>query len=172
MWQINDKKQIRQVKRRVLGVAAVEFALLITLLLIIVAGIVEFGRAFWYYDALTKATRDGARFLSNVPVVNIPSLASGTEPADCHGEYIPAADTLVYCAAKEANVPSFSINNVDVLCDDVKCEVGMDPPVYITVKIINYQIVIGELIPFITSMGVANWTANLTPETTMRHMKN
>ena len=46
------------------GVAAVEFALLLFLLLILVAGIVEFGRAFWYYDALAKATRDGARFLS------------------------------------------------------------------------------------------------------------
>jgi hypothetical protein len=154
------------------GVAVVEFAIVITLLLIIVAGVVEFGRAFWYYDALTKATRDGARFLSNVPVDNIPSLASGTEPENCSNPYTPAAKTLVYCAAKEAKVLGFSVGNVDVLCDDAKCEVGMDPPVYVTVRIINYKVTIGELIPFVTWAGVANWTVNLSPETTMRYMKN
>jgi len=42
------------------GAAVVEFAIVLTLMLLITAGIFEFGRAFEYYDALAKATRDGA----------------------------------------------------------------------------------------------------------------
>ncbi|MDI1244349.1 MAG: pilus assembly protein, partial [Rhodoferax sp.] len=45
------------------GAVAVEFAFVIVVLLLIMAGLVEFGRTFWYADALTKATRDGARLL-------------------------------------------------------------------------------------------------------------
>jgi Flp pilus assembly protein TadG len=46
------------------GVAAVELALLLTPLVILVFGITEYGRAMYQYDALCKAARTGARFLS------------------------------------------------------------------------------------------------------------
>ena len=44
------------------GVAAVEFAILLPLLLLIVFGITEFGRALYAYNTLVKATRDAARY--------------------------------------------------------------------------------------------------------------
>jgi Flp pilus assembly protein TadG len=44
------------------GVAAVEFAILLPLLLLIVFGITEFGRALYYYNTIVKATRDAARY--------------------------------------------------------------------------------------------------------------
>jgi Flp pilus assembly protein TadG len=44
------------------GVAAVEFAILLPLLLLIVFGITEFGRALYNYNTLVKATRDAARY--------------------------------------------------------------------------------------------------------------
>lgn len=46
------------------GVVAVEFALLLVPLLVILAGITEFGRAMYYYNTILKATRDGARLMS------------------------------------------------------------------------------------------------------------
>jgi Flp pilus assembly protein TadG len=43
------------------GAAAVEFAIILPLLLLIIAGIVDFGRAFFTQVVLTNAAREGAR---------------------------------------------------------------------------------------------------------------
>ena len=40
----------------------VEFALMLPLLLVLVFGIIEFGRLLFYYSAVTTATREAARF--------------------------------------------------------------------------------------------------------------
>src|SRR5512143_739229 len=53
------------------GAAAIEFALILPLLLLIFTGTVAFGRAMWHYDALDKAARDAARYLSTVPTANL-----------------------------------------------------------------------------------------------------
>lgn len=46
------------------GVAIVEMALIIPLLLMLLFIVAEFGRAVIQYNTLTKAVRDGARYLS------------------------------------------------------------------------------------------------------------
>jgi Flp pilus assembly protein TadG len=46
------------------GVAAVEFAILLVPLLLMVFGITELGRAFYQYNTLDKATRAAARYKS------------------------------------------------------------------------------------------------------------
>lgn len=46
------------------GVVAVEFAILIIPMVLIVFGITELGRAFYQYNTLVKATRDAARYKS------------------------------------------------------------------------------------------------------------
>lgn len=46
------------------GVAAVEFAILLIPMILMVFGITELGRAFYQYNTLAKATRDAARYLS------------------------------------------------------------------------------------------------------------
>ncbi|HVL37614.1 MAG TPA: TadE/TadG family type IV pilus assembly protein [Burkholderiales bacterium] len=46
------------------GAAAVEFALLVIPLLVILVGITEFGRALYSYNTLAKAARDAARLMS------------------------------------------------------------------------------------------------------------
>jgi Flp pilus assembly protein TadG len=51
MWQ----KQVRR------GQATVEFALILPVFLVILAGSVEFGRAFWSYGLLLQAAQEGAR---------------------------------------------------------------------------------------------------------------
>ncbi|MBC8746945.1 MULTISPECIES: TadE/TadG family type IV pilus assembly protein [Paraburkholderia] len=50
--------------KRMRGVAAVEFALVLIPLVLLVAGVSEFGRAIYQYEALTKSTRNAARYLS------------------------------------------------------------------------------------------------------------
>ncbi|MFQ5544386.1 MAG: TadE/TadG family type IV pilus assembly protein [Acidiferrobacterales bacterium] len=46
------------------GVAAVEFAIVLPVLLLLMFGTAELGRAFFQYNTLTKAVRDGARYVS------------------------------------------------------------------------------------------------------------
>lgn len=53
-------------RRRQHGVAAVEFAILIIPLTLMLFGLTEYGRAIYQYNTLVKATRDAARYLSTV----------------------------------------------------------------------------------------------------------
>ena len=46
------------------GSAAVEFAIVIPVLLLLVLGTVEFGRVFWFQNSLTNAARVGARTMA------------------------------------------------------------------------------------------------------------
>jgi hypothetical protein len=51
-------------KTRQRGVAIVEFALILPLLLLLTMTVTEFGRALYQYDILAKSVRDAARYLS------------------------------------------------------------------------------------------------------------
>lgn len=145
-------------KHQLSGAAAVEFALLLIVLLIIVAGIIEFGRTFWYHDALSKATRDGARLLSN-------ARASSTVALDTSLK--DQAISMVVNAAYLAKVPDFTAADVAV-----SCEPNCDAPIYVTVRINAYPITIGRWIPFfVPNNGVTSWSVTLSPFTTMRYMR-
>lgn len=50
--------------KRQRGVAIVEFALMLPLLLLLTFITTEFGRAIWQYNNLAKSVRDSARYLS------------------------------------------------------------------------------------------------------------
>lgn len=136
------------------GVAAVEFAIVISLLVLILGGIIEFGRVLWYYDALTKATRDGARFMSTVP--NDTILTN-----------ITAAQNLVVNAASAANVAPVltAASNVSVTCEPDDCENG-EAPEYVTVAITGFSVNFGSW--FAIPLPSGPWA--LTPHTTMRYM--
>ncbi len=47
--------------RKSRGQAVIEFALVLPILLLVLLGITEFGRAFWTLNVLTQAAREGAR---------------------------------------------------------------------------------------------------------------
>ena len=144
------------------GAAIVEFAIVLSLMLLITAGIFEFGRAFQYYDALAKATRDGARYMSTVPKATISSVA------------VSDAKNLVVAAANAANVaPTLTTTEVDVTCLDaagstVPCADGTAPD-SVQVTISGYSINIGGVMPFVS--GTTSYTGvTLAPHTTMRYM--
>ncbi|MEA3411729.1 MAG: TadE family protein [Pseudomonadota bacterium] len=52
------------------GLAMVEMAITLPLLLFLLVGTTELGRAFYQYTALTKAVRDGARYAAEAVVDN------------------------------------------------------------------------------------------------------
>ena len=144
------------------GAAVVEFAIVLSLMLLITAGIFEFARAFQYYDALAKATRDGARLMSAAPKATINSVA------------VSNAQALVVAAANAANLnPLLTTADVVVTCLDavsapVPCADGT-APTDVEVSISGYSITIGGVMPFVS--GTTSYTGvPLAPHTTMRYM--
>lgn len=164
-----ENRQPRHGNTHQRGAVAVEFALVIGVLLLIVSGIVEFGRVFWHYDALTKATRDGARLMS---LVNRGQLGdeAGTKTAS-------NPVTAISIVSDEANaarlLTPLADGEIEVRCiyatgDWVPC-VNRDPtdtvPVHVRVKISGYSVQLGEWLPF-----VGTGTLPLEPYTVMRYM--
>lgn len=150
---------IRQTNRQS-GAALIEFALVATILVVLLAGIYEFGRAFWFYDALSKATRDGARAMSVAKTATISSVG------------VPAAKTVVANAAVAAGITTFDTSYVTVTCLDTSynttsCTDGMTSLGAVRVEITGFSVSIGHTVPLI---GNNVSVINLTPRTTMRHM--
>jgi len=143
------------------GAAMVELGLVITMLFVLLAGFVEIGRAFAYYEALTKATRDGARSISVADKATIASSGVGI------------AKSLVSQAAQDSNIPNISTSDVTVTCLGSNYAVGTCTdgvaPVGITVSINNYHLVLGTWMPLMIGSTTRDWYFN--PSTTMRYMK-
>jgi Flp pilus assembly protein TadG len=104
------------------GAVAVEFGIVLIPLVLLVTGVAEVGRAMYQYEALTKATRDAARYLSefspsdiSYPVSQAQCLAVyGT--TDCSGSALVAGLTtsmVVICdRVNSSGCPGMSFNNV------------------------------------------------------------
>ena len=71
------------------GAELIEFALVLPLILLLCLGVVEFGRAYYTYNILSKAVRDGARFLSTGLVTSTGTVdattATGTKNVVVYG---------------------------------------------------------------------------------------
>ncbi|MDC8759252.1 TadE/TadG family type IV pilus assembly protein [Janthinobacterium fluminis] len=143
------------------GGAAVEFGIVLALLVTLLAGIFGFGRAFWYYDALSKASRDGARAMSISAKASINSAG------------VAAARQVVLDAAASAGVPGLAGANVSVVCldasfNDSVCSDGT-APAGVRVAIVNYTLSVGQYLPFVIGAN-SSYTTPLSPRTTMPYM--
>lgn len=154
----NQNRNLRD-KKTETGAAAVEFAIVLPLLVLVFTGMIEYGRLMWNYNALAKATRDAARFLSMEPAIK-PTDAAQT-----------SAKTMVINATadagmKDENGPLVTASDVAIVCSP-----DCTNPITVSVNI-NYSHTIGEWIPVISSRSGATFNqVNLRPHTTMRYMR-
>ncbi|MDC7703999.1 TadE/TadG family type IV pilus assembly protein [Vogesella indigofera] len=142
-----------QSRSRQQGVAAVEMAILLMPLIFIVFGITEFGRAFYQYNTVLKATRDAARYLS--------AQQPGTKNdlAEClliYGKFDEEAANPCDPIADKTFVPlaPYLADATITICDWQSCPdhlaQGAAPVVnLVSVTVSNYQFV--SLVPFVTS---------------------
>lgn len=145
-----------------------EFALVVGVLLLIVGGIVEFGRLFWHYDALTKVTRDGARLMSNA------------EGATLHGITEGAANQLMLDEAAGARLSPALVSGQAVIqctylsgvvegawedCHDAGSDT--DLPVHVRASI-QYTLPL----PLAQWFPIPDASIELQPQTTMRYVHN
>ena len=106
------------------GVAAIEFALVLPLLLMLMFLATEFGRALYHYNVIVKSTRDAVRYLS----IQTP----GTHTAE-------AANLIVYgnvAGTGSSQLPDLSLSQVQA---PVWATTGENPLINtVTVEVRNY----------------------------------
>ena len=100
-------------RRREGGTAAVEFALLAPVLLVLLLFPIFFGRVFWHYTVAQKAAQDAARYMSTVSVQEMRSTTLAQE----------AAKVAVSIAAAELAelAPGSDIGDAIIQCGTLPC---------------------------------------------------
>lgn len=101
--------------RRQRGVAAVEFAVLLPCLALVLASLILCARFMWHYTVAHKAAQDAARYMATVPAVEMRSPALAVQ----------AKAVAVEIAAREMAdlAPGSALPVADVLCDSNSCGV-------------------------------------------------
>ena len=102
---------MRQHERDERGASAVEFAFIVPLLIVLVVGIAEFGRAFQVQSTLSAAAREGVRTmaLQNDPAAaraSVENVAASLNPAVTDGQIAisPTACPFTYPSATNVTV--------------------------------------------------------------------
>ena len=143
------------------GTQMIEFAILLPMLLLLVAGATELGRMYQQYTTLSKGTRAAARYLSSVQSVTGSTTAAKNivmcgNAAGCGGAGQP-----------EVIVPGLLAANVVVTPPAIDAPGGVR---YVTVEIndYNYDPLVFDLNALLSS---TSFSVELDPSTTMRRMR-
>ena len=147
------------------GTQLVELAIVMPVLLGFFVATAEFGRYFYNYSTLAKATRAGARYLATTPIKGL-SAGQGVNV----NEDLKAKRLVVYGDPNAADgskpiLPGLTVGNVELKREGKSITV----PDTVTVKIVNYNYT-----PLFNLGNFANglkWTnVPLKPSMTMRFM--
>lgn len=143
------------------GVQLIELAIALPVLLMLFAATAEFGRYFYHYSTLAKATRAGARYLATTP-----AKSTGVNTVED-----PKVKNLVVYGDPNAGdggtpiIPGLTPANVEI----ERVGVITTVPDTVTVRIINYNytpmIDLGDF-----TKGKAWAAVPLKPSTTMRYL--
>jgi hypothetical protein len=117
---------VRSVARCQRGIAAVELALILPLIVLLLAVPLYFGRVFWHYTAAQKAAQDAARYLSMVPSTE---LADSTRVRYA----LKVAQDIAEAETAELN-PGPDRPYISVTCDDWACD-GFSAPTTVGVSV-------------------------------------
>lgn len=96
--------RLRRFARADRGTQLVELAIVIPVFVLLFAATAEFGRFFYTYTTLTKATRVGARYLMSQPALLM----------DKNAERLVVCGNPTACADADAVVPGLTVDNVKI----------------------------------------------------------
>lgn len=114
------------IRARQQGVAAVEFALILTMVVMLMSVPIYFGKVFSHYSVAQKAARDAAIYFTTVPLASI-STQDGAAAA------VAAAKEIVAAEVSDLRPGIGQVVKVDILCDNGEC--GLGKPVKISVHV-------------------------------------
>jgi Flp pilus assembly protein TadG len=127
------------------GSTLVEYSIAVTVFITAMFGVIEFGRALWVHNALTDATRRGARYAVLHSVNDIAQVKNVVVYGDPAGGAKPI-------------VPNLSTANVDVSYSQMAVNAGTA-----TVKVSNYQFQF--VVPIVgKTITMPSYTSTLTGE--------
>jgi len=129
------------------GNALVEFALVLPLLLLIFAGIVDFGFLFQRYEVITNAAREGARI----------GVLPGYDAADVEQRVLDYVQAGLFMSADDA---ATAVGTPDV--QTVMLAAGTGAPfaaTQVTVSFTYNYLIIGPIVNLVTGGG---WAASIT----------
>lgn len=116
------------------GVAAVEFAILLVPMLLMLFGITEYGRAIYQYNTIAKSVRDASRYLSTV--------APGSGHAEARN--LVVCGQITSCGSAQL-APGLTTSMVSI-CDATNCvgthasqATGTGTVNLVTVTVTGYQ---------------------------------
>lgn len=147
------------------GTQLVELAIVLPVLMAFFVATAEFGRYFYTYSTLAKATRAGARYLTTTPIKGA-SAGQGTNV----NEDMKVKRLVVYGDPNASDgskpvVPGLTLGNVELVRTGKKVSV----PDTVTVRIVNYTYApLLNLGSFSNGLKWAN--VPVKPSTTMRFM--
>ena len=118
------------------GLAAIEFALVLPSLLILAFGVIDFGRVLFQYDTLTKSTRDATRYLASV--VRPPAAAFATDvtytTAVNNATNLALCGTIAACSNNELVSGLTAFDNIKI---DYPLKAG--DITYVRIRVENYS---------------------------------
>ena len=127
------------------GATLVEYSIAVTVFLIAMFAVIEFGRAIWVHNALSDAARRGARYA----VLHSANDAAGVRNVVVYGD--PAGGS-------QPTVPNLSTANVSVTYSQFGLNTGT-----VSVSVTNYQFQF--VIPIVgTTISMPSYTTTLTGE--------
>lgn len=121
-------KSLRQTMLRTQGGVAVEFALVLPIMIVMLAVPLFFGWIFWHYTVAQKATQDAVRFLASATAAEIKTSGpAGEAPVAAVARAMVMAEIAELRTGTDPPV-------VDVLCDGRTCA-GAKIPGRVTVSV-------------------------------------
>jgi len=134
------------------GQTLVEFALILTFVVVLLFGITEFGRAWYYSNVLTNSVRSGARYAATLSnntgfVTKVQTFTTGQITSS-----IPQDSLLVAVTAVDKDNNTKSPNSGLIAGDAVTVTVTY-----------NFDVLAGSIVPFFSG------TKSLVREATMRY---
>jgi hypothetical protein len=124
------------------GQSLMEFAIVLPLLLLIAFGIIEFGRAYYQYNTLSKAIRNGARYMSfhpydNTNISNAQNMVVYGQTSGGSTPVLPGLTPSMISVTPSGGTPPYD---------------PINPPQSVTVAVVNYPF--NSLVPGIISLNV------------------
>ena len=141
------------------GVAAVELALTLPVIMLLLAYIVFYGRVLYNYEVAQKAARDAVRYLSSAAAVNMRSAAQA-------GNEVAVAQAIATAELAGLNPGAGNGPFVFVQCDGLPC-MGLALPslVRVDVQIVVRNDIFGYYVPYLGD-------SLLQARSTMRYVGN
>lgn len=144
------------------GVAAVELALLLPLLVALLAAPLLFGRVFLHHSMAQKAAHDAARFLAAAPQRDITwRRRDGAEVGAA-----ALAREIARSGLAEANT-GFAIPSINVFCDGEICDTASVPS---RVQVIVKMDITDEIFGGLTGDITGDWGVAVRADVTMAYV--